>query len=68
MEHPELTITAEYIQRHTVFVAESEGCVVGMISIEDGEPWALALRRIATGRLPGGRLEDAADGTEESAS
>jgi len=33
---PELTITAEYIQRHTVFVAESEGCVVGMISIEDG--------------------------------
>ncbi|MCB9731226.1 MAG: Fe-S cluster assembly protein SufD [Deltaproteobacteria bacterium] len=32
------------------------------------EPWALALRRIATGRLPGGRLEDAADGTEESAS
>jgi len=33
---PELTITAEYIQRHAVFVAESDGLVVGMIGVEDG--------------------------------
>ncbi len=33
---PELTISPEYIRGNTVFVAESDGRIVGMVGVEDG--------------------------------
>ena len=39
---PQLTIEPEYVTRHTVLVAEIDGCLAGMCALEDrGQSWSL---------------------------